>query len=143
MNKVDNVAVHMGRSVFGRAAQGTECHQILVEQWAEMEAARGTLFVSIPSLLDENVSPAGTHLMHVFTPDWVDDWKVRMPRSPKQLSMPPVGPTGAVPRDANCAYYLEPNPAGGFYCLVSLYQRREGPPEARGPSDSQTASTPQ
>lgn len=68
------LSMHMGVRA-DLLPEGTECHQILVEQWAEMEAARGTLFVSIPSLLDENVSPAGTHLMHVFTPDWVDDWK--------------------------------------------------------------------
>lgn len=66
-------------------AQGTECHQILVEEWSEMEAARGTLFVSIPSLLDEGVSPPGTHLMHVFTPDWVVTWTVCAQPCPFQL----------------------------------------------------------
>ena len=44
-----------------------------------MEAARGTLFVSVPSLLDPGVCPPRTHLMHVFTPDWVDAWTVPRP----------------------------------------------------------------
>jgi prolycopene isomerase len=56
--------------------QGTECHQIIVEDWAAMEEPGGTIFVSIPSLLDASVAPPGCHVMHVFTPDWVDNWTV-------------------------------------------------------------------
>jgi prolycopene isomerase len=56
--------------------QGTECHQIIVEDWARMEEPGGTIFVSIPSLLDASVAPPGCHVMHVFTPDWVDNWTV-------------------------------------------------------------------
>ena len=41
-----------------------------------MEEPHGTIFVSIPSLLDASVAPAGCHVMHVFTPDWVDNWTV-------------------------------------------------------------------
>lgn len=53
---------------------GTECHHIIVEDWAQMEDPRGTLFVSIPSLLDPSLCPEGTHVFHAFTPDWVDAW---------------------------------------------------------------------
>ena len=42
-----------------------------------MEQPGGTIFVSIPSLLDASVAPPGCHVMHVFTPDWVDNWTVR------------------------------------------------------------------
>ena len=42
-----------------------------------MEDPHGTIFVSIPSLLDASVAPDGCHVMHVFTPDWVDKWTVR------------------------------------------------------------------
>lgn len=59
--------------------QGTECHQILVEEWSRMEAPRGTLFLSMPSLLDPTLCPEGTHIIHAFTPDWLDAWKVRVP----------------------------------------------------------------
>ncbi len=31
---------------------GTDCHHILLEDWGNMEAAEGTIFVSIPTLLD-------------------------------------------------------------------------------------------
>ena len=36
----------------------------------------GTLFVSLPSLLDHSLSPPGTHIVHAFTPDWIDAWQV-------------------------------------------------------------------
>ena len=57
-------------------AQGTECHQIIVEDWAKMEQPHGTLFLSMPSLLDPSLCPPGTHVIHAFTPDWIDNWKV-------------------------------------------------------------------
>lgn len=34
----------------------------------------GTLFVSIPSLLDPSLCPPGTQVFHAFAPDWVDAW---------------------------------------------------------------------
>jgi len=55
--------------------QGTECHHIIVEDWQKMQDPHGTLFVSVPSLLDPSVCPQGTHGVHIFTPDWADNWK--------------------------------------------------------------------
>jgi prolycopene isomerase len=54
---------------------GTECHHILLEDWDKMEDAEGTIFVSIPTLLDPDLAPAGYHIMHTFTPSWIDDWQ--------------------------------------------------------------------
>lgn len=54
---------------------GTECHHILLEDWQQMEAARGTIFVSIPTLLDPSLAPAGHHIVHTFTPDWIENWQ--------------------------------------------------------------------
>jgi prolycopene isomerase len=54
---------------------GTDCHHIILEDWNQMEAPEGTLFVSIPTLLDPNLAPEGYHILHVFTPSWVDDWQ--------------------------------------------------------------------
>ena len=42
-----------------------------------MEEPGGTLFVSMPSLLDPSLCPEGTHLVHIFTPDWIHNWQVR------------------------------------------------------------------
>ncbi|MBE9191278.1 carotene isomerase [Gloeocapsopsis crepidinum LEGE 06123] len=54
---------------------GTECHHIVLEDWQNMADPEGTLFVSIPTLLDSDLAPAGYHIVHAFTPSWVDDWQ--------------------------------------------------------------------
>ncbi|NJO43509.1 MAG: carotene isomerase [Cyanobacteria bacterium CRU_2_1] len=54
---------------------GTECHHILLEDWARMESAMGTIFVSIPTLLDSDLAPSGYHIIHSFTPSWIEDWQ--------------------------------------------------------------------
>jgi prolycopene isomerase len=41
-----------------------------------MEDPHGTLFVSLPSLLDPSLAPPGRHIVHAFTPDWIDNWTV-------------------------------------------------------------------
>ncbi|OUL25817.1 carotene isomerase [Nostoc sp. T09] len=68
------LSLHMGveKSVL---PQGTECHHILLEDWQQMTAAQGTVFVSIPTLLDPDLAPAGYHIIHAFTPDWIDNWQ--------------------------------------------------------------------
>ncbi|MFB8790622.1 MAG: carotene isomerase [Potamolinea sp.] len=54
---------------------GTECHHILLENWDKMEEAEGTVFVSIPTLLDPDLAPTGYHIVHTFTPSWISDWQ--------------------------------------------------------------------
>ena len=61
----------------GALAPGTECHHICVDAWADMEAPLGTVFVSIPTLLDPGLAPPGAHIVHIFAPDWIDNWKAR------------------------------------------------------------------
>jgi prolycopene isomerase len=38
-------------------------------------SAAGTLFVSIPTLLDPDLAPADHHIIHAFTPSWLEDWQ--------------------------------------------------------------------
>ena len=40
-----------------------------------MEAPEGTIFVSIPTLLDPSLAPEGYHIVHAFTPSWMNDWE--------------------------------------------------------------------
>ncbi|MBD1898839.1 carotene isomerase [Trichocoleus sp. DQ-A3] len=54
---------------------GTDCHHILLEDWQKMEAAQGTIFLSIPTLLDPDLAPEGHHILHAFTPDWIENWQ--------------------------------------------------------------------
>ena len=54
---------------------GTECHHVLLEDWTQMEEPEGTIFVSIPTLLDPSLAPDGYHIIHAFTPSWMSDWE--------------------------------------------------------------------
>ena len=54
---------------------GTECHHVILEEWGNMEKSQGTIFVSIPTLLDPSLAPAGHHIIHTFTPSWVEEWQ--------------------------------------------------------------------
>ena len=47
----------------------------MLEDWSHLEAARGTIFISIPTLLDPDLAPPGRHIIHTFTPDWIEDWQ--------------------------------------------------------------------
>ncbi len=60
--------------------EGTECHHILLENWDNMEAGEGTIFVSIPTLLDPDLAPPGHHIIHTFTPSWIEDWQGLAPQ---------------------------------------------------------------
>jgi prolycopene isomerase len=60
---------------------GMECHHILLEDWESMEAAEATLFVSIPTLLDPDLAPQGRHILHAFTPSWMESWQHLSPRA--------------------------------------------------------------
>ncbi|MBD2097794.1 carotene isomerase [Trichocoleus sp. FACHB-591] len=54
---------------------GTECHHILLEDWQQMEQSQSTIFVSIPTLLDPDLAPPGHHIIHTFTPSYLEEWQ--------------------------------------------------------------------
>jgi prolycopene isomerase len=60
--------------------EGTDCHHILLESWDKMEENEGTIFVSIPTLLDPSLAPPGYQIIHTFTPSWMEDWQGLSPQ---------------------------------------------------------------
>ena len=54
---------------------GTECHHILLEDWQNLEKEQGTIFVSIPTLLDPSLAPPGYQIIHTFTPSSMEAWE--------------------------------------------------------------------
>jgi prolycopene isomerase len=54
---------------------GTHVHHLLLERWEEIEAEQGTVFVSMPSLLDPSLAPEGHHIVHTFTPSSMEAWQ--------------------------------------------------------------------
>jgi prolycopene isomerase len=58
--------------------EGMDCHHIILDEWDNLEKAtnaEGTLFVSIPTVLDKSLAPPGFHIFHVFTPSWMTEWE--------------------------------------------------------------------
>ncbi len=55
--------------------EGFHCHHLLLEHWEEMEAEQGVIFLSMPTLLDPSLAPAGRHILHTFTPSAMEDWQ--------------------------------------------------------------------
>jgi prolycopene isomerase len=60
--------------------ENTDCHHILLENWQDMEISEGTIFISIPTLLDRSLAPPGHHIIHTFTPSWMQDWRGLSPK---------------------------------------------------------------
>eukprot|EP00798_Chlamydomonas_sp_ICE-L_P018623 gene18623-25138_t len=66
-------SLHMGVDA-SVIPKDTDVHHIILEEWSKMEEAYGTLFISMPSLLDPSLAPEGKHVVHAFTPDWMHSW---------------------------------------------------------------------
>jgi prolycopene isomerase len=73
------LSLHLGVKADLLAAN-SECHHILLEDWQQMEAEQGTIFVSIPTLLDPDLAPEGYHIIHTFTPSWMKEWEGLSPQ---------------------------------------------------------------
>ncbi|OKH44885.1 carotene isomerase [Calothrix sp. HK-06] len=67
------LSLHMGVKA-EILTDNTECHHILLENWQNMAEQEGTIFVSIPTLLDPDLAPHGYHIIHAFTPHWLNEW---------------------------------------------------------------------
>ncbi|MEL6440894.1 MAG: carotenoid isomerase [Cyanobacteria bacterium J06621_8] len=65
--------------------EGTDCHHILLESWDKMEDSQGTIFVSIPTLLDPSLAPPGHHIIHTFTPCWIEEWQGLSPQKYQEV----------------------------------------------------------
>lgn len=50
-------------------------HHIVLEDWDRMEEDNGTIYISIPSILDASVAPPGYHNLHLFTVNSYEGWQ--------------------------------------------------------------------
>jgi len=70
---------------------GVHCHHLLLEDWAELEAEQGVIFVSIPTLLDPSLAPKGRHIVHTFTMSDIRHWQGLSPSSYKAKKQADAG----------------------------------------------------
>ncbi|XP_021776036.1 prolycopene isomerase, chloroplastic-like [Chenopodium quinoa] len=54
----------------------TDCHHFVLESdWKNLEEPYGSIFLSIPTILDSSLAPSGHHILHIFTTSSIDDWQ--------------------------------------------------------------------
>ncbi|KAJ6425694.1 hypothetical protein OIU84_026300 [Salix udensis] len=54
----------------------TDCHHFVLEDdWARLEEPYGSIFLSIPTILDSSLAPKGHHILHIFTTSSIEDWE--------------------------------------------------------------------
>ncbi|XP_047967550.1 prolycopene isomerase, chloroplastic [Salvia hispanica] len=54
----------------------TDCHHFVLEDdWKNLEIPYGSIFLSIPTVLDKSLAPEGNHILHIFTTSSVEDWE--------------------------------------------------------------------
>ncbi|XP_065856380.1 prolycopene isomerase, chloroplastic isoform X3 [Euphorbia lathyris] len=59
----------------------TDCHHFVLEDdWARLEEPYGSIFLSIPTILDSSLAPIGRHILHIFTTSSIEDWEGLSPK---------------------------------------------------------------
>ncbi|KAK4480920.1 hypothetical protein RD792_011778 [Penstemon davidsonii] len=54
----------------------TDCHHFVLEDdWKSLEDPYGSIFLSIPTVLDASLAPEGNHILHIFTTSSIEDWE--------------------------------------------------------------------
>ncbi|EEC68393.1 hypothetical protein OsI_36549 [Oryza sativa Indica Group] len=69
------LSIHMGVKASVLPAD-TDCHHFVLEDdWANLEKPYGSIFLSIPTVLDPSLAPEGHHILHIFTTAGIEDWE--------------------------------------------------------------------
>ncbi|CAH2038725.1 unnamed protein product [Thlaspi arvense] len=59
----------------------TDCHHFVLEDnWKNLEEPYGSIFLSIPTILDPSLAPNGRHILHIFTTSSIEDWEGLSPK---------------------------------------------------------------
>ncbi|PON42061.1 Carotene isomerase [Parasponia andersonii] len=54
----------------------TDCHHFVLENdWTRLEEPYGSIFLSVPTVLDSSLAPEGHHILHIFTTSSIEDWE--------------------------------------------------------------------
>ncbi|CAO2820254.1 unnamed protein product [Amaranthus hypochondriacus] len=69
------LSIHMGVNA-EVLPPDTDCHHFVLESdWKNLEEPYGSIFLSIPTILDSSLAPSGHHILHIFTTSSIDDWQ--------------------------------------------------------------------
>ncbi|XP_073017286.1 prolycopene isomerase, chloroplastic-like [Primulina eburnea] len=69
------LSIHMGVKA-DVLPPNTDCHHFILEDdWKNLEEPYGSVFLSIPTVLDSSLAPEGNHILHIFTTSSIEDWE--------------------------------------------------------------------
>ncbi|PKI32790.1 hypothetical protein CRG98_046783 [Punica granatum] len=69
------LSIHMGVKAEVLPPE-TDCHHFVLEDsWSRLEEPYGSIFLSIPTVLDPSLAPEGRHILHIFTTSSIEDWE--------------------------------------------------------------------
>ncbi|KAI3447382.1 hypothetical protein Pfo_004047 [Paulownia fortunei] len=69
------LSIHMGVEA-DVLPPDTDCHHFILEDdWKSLEDPYGSIFLSIPTVLDTSLAPEGKHILHIFTTSSIEDWE--------------------------------------------------------------------
>ncbi|XP_059668617.1 prolycopene isomerase, chloroplastic isoform X2 [Cornus florida] len=69
------LSIHMGVKA-EILPSDTDCHHFVLENdWTSLEDPYGSIFLSIPTVLDSSLAPEGHHILHIFTTSSIEDWE--------------------------------------------------------------------
>ncbi|XP_039113866.1 prolycopene isomerase 1, chloroplastic isoform X5 [Dioscorea cayenensis subsp. rotundata] len=69
------LSIHMGVKA-SVLPPDTDCHHFILEDdWNRLEKPYGSIFLSIPTVLDSTLAPKGHHILHIFTTSGIEDWE--------------------------------------------------------------------
>ncbi|MBA0676685.1 hypothetical protein Goari_018152 [Gossypium aridum] len=74
------LSIHMGVKA-DVLPPDTDCHHFVLEDdWTRLEEPYGSIFLSIPTVLDSSLAPKGRHILHIFTTSPLEDWEGLPPK---------------------------------------------------------------
>ncbi|MBA0792748.1 hypothetical protein Gohar_017220, partial [Gossypium harknessii] len=74
------LSIHMGVKA-DVLPPDTDCHHFVLEDdWTRLEEPYGSIFLSIPTVLDSSLAPNGRHILHIFTTSPLEDWEGLPPK---------------------------------------------------------------
>ena len=80
-----------------------DCHHLIVNDWQDLEASQNVCIISIPSVFDASLAPAGRHTIHAYVAanEPYDIWEGLDKKSQeyKDLKVPPPAPPPPTPPD--------------------------------------------
>ncbi|KAG2686790.1 hypothetical protein I3760_09G023500 [Carya illinoinensis] len=69
------LSIHMGVKAEALPPD-MDCHHFVLENdWKKLEEPYGSIFLSIPTVLDSSLAPEGRHILHIFTTSAMEDWE--------------------------------------------------------------------